>query len=90
MKTNTVSNESASITITRLKDFAVWGSWSGDQSAAMDLIAGIEGIKSFGIALYREDGRAAGDNTSEGEFSGDAFTRAWDALQARFGKELEL
>lgn len=83
MKKNTT------ITIDKIEDYAIWGSWEGDQAEAIEMIENIPEYATRGVfhkppQLFDEMGLAAGDNTSEGTFI--AGTRFRSLVEAEASK----
>lgn len=78
----------ARITVTHFKDFAVWGTWQGNQHGAVDLITDIDGLEDSNPMLFAMDGKAAGSNVFEGEWMARPPKMAsWKGLHDRFGDQ---
>jgi hypothetical protein len=66
----TYQSENAQITVTKLCDFLIWGTWFGNQDEVIRLVESLPGIHplKLGMQLFCNQGKAAGDNTFEGSF----------------------
>jgi len=69
--------DKTSVTVTELRDYAIWGEWDGNQSEAEGIINELPGASGL-AKLFDVRGHAAGGNAAEGTFCVDCKTAEWE------------